>query len=65
MELTLKVRAHCATRTMGSRSLPKLGLVRPLSCVASTSVKMALNTAAKSPRTFLPLLLNTVATRAT
>ena len=64
-ERILKVRAHCTTRTMGSRNLPKTGEARPLSEQASSSSKMLLSTALRSPRTPAPLLLNTWATRPT
>lgn len=64
-ELMPKVRPHCTKRSMGSRSLPKPGWVRPAGERASSSSKMALTTARRSPRTPAPLLLKAAATRAT
>src|ERR1700690_241894 len=64
-EETLNARAQWTSRVTGSRSLPKLVLVTWLSSRASLSVRIARITDFMSPRTPLPLLANTAATRPT
>ena len=63
--MTLKARAQAVKRNIGSRTLPNRGLVKFALLRASLSNNMAEITAFISPLTPPPLLLNTLATRAT
>src|SRR6187397_2627577 len=65
VELIPTVRAHCVNRTTGSRSFPDIVSAAAGTVRASTSVRIAVHTALRSPRTPEPLLANTAATRPT
>jgi hypothetical protein len=64
-DVALKVRAHWIKRSIGSRSLPKLGSASATSLRASSSSSTARSTAFRSPRRPWPLSLNAAATRPT
>ena len=65
MELTPTVRAHCTKRTTGSRSFPDSVSEAVGAARASSSMRMAVHTARRSPRTPEPLLAKAAATRPT
>ena len=62
--LALKARAHCARRTIGSRSLPKLAAPAAPAARLGVEQDRASSTAFRSPRTPLPLFVERRATRA-
>jgi hypothetical protein len=59
------VRAHCTKRTTGSRSLPDSVSEAAGALRASSSMRMAVQTARRSPRTPKPLSAKAAATRPT